>query len=226
MRAKFHKAVRDGDIQAAEELAKQLNSQPSHEDAFICNITEKTWGPMNHWHYMAAVMIPGKKESEAYKVSRITAHTDHIDLGEGKTLPVFIPARDTAEDICRIFNNDIGDNSYAGVFVIEHGDTPTEEELKTAREALEDFYRRLVNVADQEWDRGMKANISDLHRSAGRYFKLNKPWLPDLRQKKECPVCAESIPVNAAVCKSCNAVLDEPLATKYGVNHRRARLQA
>ena len=86
--------------------------------------------------------------------------------------------------------------------------------MDNAREKLEEFYRRLVNVADQEWDRGLKVNISDLHRSAGRHFKLNKPWLPDLRPKKECPVCAESIPVNAAICKGCNAVLDQELAAK------------
>ena len=226
LKVRFHKAVRDGNIQAAEELAKQLNNQPSQEDVFICNITEKTWGPMNQWHYMAPVVIHGKKGAEPYKVNKITPHTDHIDLGEGKTLPVFIPARDTAEDICRIFNNDIGDNSYAGLFVVEQGDTPTEEEINAARERLEDFYGRLVNVADQEWDRGLKANISDLHRSAGRYFKLNKPWLPDLRQKKECPVCAESIPVNAAVCKSCNAVLDEELVAKYGFSNRASEAQA
>lgn len=226
LRTRFHKAVRDGDIQAAEELAKQLNSQPPQESVFICNITDKTWGPMNQWHYMAPVVIHGKKRTEPYKVNRITPHTDHIDLGEGKTLPVLVPARDTAEDICRAFNNDIGDNSYSGLFVIEHGDTPTEAEIESAREKLEEFYRRLVSVADQEWDRGLKANISDLHRSAGRYFKLNKPWLPDLRQKKECPVCAESIPVNAAICKSCNAVLDEPLATKYGLMSRSSGSQA
>ncbi len=215
LRAKFHKAVRDGNILAAEELAKQMNSQPSHEDVFICNITEKTWGPVNQWHYMAPVAIRGKTKHETYSVTRVTPHTDHIDLGEGKTLPVFIPARETAEDICRIFNSDIGENSYSGIFVIGNGDTPTEEEVQSAREQLEEFYKRLINIADQEWDRGLKANISDLHRSAGRYFKLNKPWLPDLRLRKECPVCAESIPLNAAICKGCNAVLDEELASKY-----------
>ncbi len=217
LRAKFHKAVRDGNILAAEELAKQLNSQPSHEDAFICNITEKTWGPINMWHYMAPVVIYGKKSSDGYSITRITPHTDHIDLGEGKTLPVFIPARETAEDICRIFNNDIGEHSYSGFFVIENGETPTEQEVESARGKLEEFYKRLVNVADQEWDRGLKVNISDLHRSAGRYFKLNKPWLPDLRLKKECPVCAESIPASAASCKGCGAILDQELAAKYGL---------
>lgn len=217
LRARFHKAVRDGNIQAAEELAKELNTQPSHENAFVCNITEKTWGPINLWHYMAPMVIPGKRPNEPYSITRITPHTDHIDLGEGKTLPVFIPARETAEDVCRVFNNDIGENSYSGIFVVEEGETPTKQETQNAREKLEEFYKRLVNVADQEWDRGLKANISDLHRSAGRYFKLNKPWLPDLRLKKECPVCAESIPINAAACKGCGAILDHDLVSQYGL---------
>ena len=56
-----------------------------------------------------------------------------------KTLPVFIPARETAEDICRIFNNDIGEKSYSGIFVIEHGDMPSEEEIHNARESWRSF---------------------------------------------------------------------------------------
>ena len=220
LRAKFHKAVRDGNIQAAEALAKELNSEPSNETVYICNLTEKTWGPVNLWHYMAPVVIPGKKPGEAYSITPITPHTDHIDLGEGKTLPVFIPAREAADDICHVLNSDIGETSYSGVFVIEAGEVPTEHELTNARDRLEDFYKRLVSVADQEWDRGLKANISDLHRSAGRYFKLSKPWLPDMRLRKECPVCGESIPSSVATCKGCGAILDSDLARRYGVVDR------
>jgi len=214
LRARFHQAVRDGNINAAEELARQLNSLPSQADAYIANITEETFGPVNQWHYMAPVTVQAKKPGEVCGLTRISPHTDHIDLGEGKTLPVLIAARDTAEDICRFFNSDIGSDSFAGLFVCA-GDQPTKTEIHQARVKLEEFYRRLIAVADYEHERGLKVNISDLHRRAGRYFRLQKPWLTDYTPMMPCPVCMERIPEGAALCGKCGAVLDAEKVAAY-----------
>lgn len=215
LREQFAAAVRAGNINLAEDLARQLHSVPSEADIYICNITETTWGPVNQWHYMAPVVIPGRKPNERYSTFRITNHTDHMDFGEGKTISVQIPALETATDIVRILNEGVGQDSYMGLFVIADGDTPTEKELREATRKLEAYYKTRIAMADLAHERKQSFDISDLDRRAASYFNLSKPWLTDFREMKDCPVCALRIPATAALCGHCGAVMDAARVDAY-----------
>ena len=123
--------------------------------AVIANITEQNY--LAHRMYgtfqIAARPPAGEAgaEGEGYALTRITSRTAAMDYGDKRTLPLHITAREIAEDICREINSDAGERSYLGVFVCA-GEAPTTEELRAAKDQLDEFYRALVAAADREWD--------------------------------------------------------------------------
>src|SRR5271154_6545611 len=112
----------------------------SNEHAVIANITDQSY--MAHRTY-GTFQIRGRSEAEPYALMRVTPRTAVMDYGDKRTLPLPISAREIADDICREINSDVGERSFLGVFVCA-GNSPTEEELRTARENLDEFYRALV----------------------------------------------------------------------------------
>ncbi len=182
--------------------------------AVIANITEQ--------HYMAHRMygtfqIAGRAEGEAYALTRITPRTAVMDYGDKRTLPLPITAREIADDICREINSDAGERSFLGVFVCA-GDAPTESELRSAQEKLDEFYRALVASADREWERSHSfLFIHDLQRRAAARLGLEKEWYYRARETEECPGCGERVKPGVAVCKSCHAILDREKALALGL---------
>jgi len=189
--------------------------------AVIANITEQ--------HYMAHRMygtfqIAGRRpageagsDGEAYALTRITPRTAVMDYGDKRTLPLPITAREIAEDICREINSDAGERSFLGVFVCA-GAAPTEEELRSAQEKLDDFYRALVAAADREWERSHSyLFIHDLQRRAAASLGLEKEWHYQSRETEECPGCGDRVKPGVAVCKSCHAVLNREKALALGL---------
>jgi hypothetical protein len=188
--------------------------------ATIANITDQ--------HYMAHRMYgtfqiagcaEGTKGSgrERFAVTRVSARTAVMDYGDKRTLPLAIPAREIAEDICREINSDAGDNSFMGVFVCA-GDAPTENELKNAEEKLNEFYRSLVASADREWERSHSfLFIHDLQRRAAAKLGVEKEWYYQVRETEECPGCGDRVKPGVAVCKSCHAVLNREKALALGL---------
>ena len=180
----------------------------------IANITEQ--------HYMAHRMygtfqIAGRVEGEAYAVTRISPRTAVMDYGDKRTLPLAIAAREIAEDICREINSDAGERSFLGVFVCA-GDAPTAEELKSAQEKLDEFYRALVSAADREWERSHSfLFIHDLQRRAAAKLGLEKEWHYQARETEECPGCGDRVKPGVAVCKSCHAILNREKALALGL---------
>ena len=180
----------------------------------IANITEQ--------HYMAHRMygtfqIAGRVEGEAYAVTRISPRTAVMDYGDKRTLPLAIAAREIAEDICREINSDAGERSFLGVFVCA-GDAPTAEELKSAQEKLDEFYRALVAAADREWERSHSyLFIHDLQRRAAARLGLEKEWHYQARETEECPGCGDRVKPGVAVCKSCRAILNREKALALGL---------
>lgn len=182
--------------------------------AVIANITEQ--------HYMAHRMygtfqIAGRAEGEPYALTRVTPRTAVMDYGDKRTLPLAIPAREIAEDVCREINSDAGERSFLGVFVCA-GEAPTEEELRGAQKRLDEFYRALVAAADREWERSHSfLFIHDLQRRAAARLGMEKEWHYQARQTVECPGCGERIKPGIAVCKACHAILDRDKALALGL---------
>jgi hypothetical protein len=216
----------------------------SAETAMLCNITEQTWIlHRTHGTFVVAgraastrsensaheeLSAPGSDaanssaESAAppdapYALTRISARTGAIDLGDKRTLEFPISARDIAEDLAREINADGGEASYFGVFVCEE-EVPSEDELAEARERLELFYASLVNSADKQWERTHNvAFISDLERRAARELRLEKDWSYEPTMRNECPACGERLKPNVAVCRICGAVLNREKAAQWGL---------
>jgi hypothetical protein len=202
--------------------ARRENDMPSETairterlpQAVIANITEQ--------HYMAHRMygtfqIAGRAEGEPYALTPVTPRTAVMDYGDKRTLPLPITAREIGEDICREINSDAGEHSFLGVFVCA-GDTPTDEELKSAQEKLDEFYRALVTAADREWERSHSyLFIHDLQRRAASKLGLEKEWHYQTRETVECPGCGERVKPGVAVCKSCHAILNRDKALALGL---------
>jgi hypothetical protein len=169
------------------------------ETAVIANITDQ--------RYMASRMygtfqIAGCAEGEPFALTRVTARTTVMDYGDKRTLPLAITA---------------GERSFLGAFVCA-GDSPTDAELRDARDKLDDFYRALVAAADREWERSHSfLFIHDLQRRAAKSLGVEKEWHYQARESEECPGCGERVKPGVAVCKSCHAILNREKALALGL---------
>ena len=95
-------------------------------------------------------------------------------------------------------------------FYVAAGETPSNDELRRAREKLAAFYRRLVAGADREWERSHSyLFINDVERRAAHYLGLEKDWFYQTHETVECPGCGEKIKPGVAVCRTCGAILDQ-----------------
>jgi hypothetical protein len=182
----------------------------------LVNISTQRWPPRLRT-YLGALSIASPEPGEAYAITAVRGCKGVIDLGDRHTMEFAITAREIAEDLAREINGDSGEGSFHGVFVAA-GAEPTEEELAEARMKLDAFHRRLVEMADLEWERSHNPMfITDLERRAARELKLDKPWLYDPKPQADCPACGERIKPGVAVCRSCGAILDREKAAKFGL---------
>ena len=196
--------------------------ETASEVVSLVNISAEKWPPRQRT-YFGSLQVLSPEPGEAFALTPIRACTGVIDMGDKRTMPVHISAREIAEDLARELNGDSGEGSFHGVFVAA-GPAPTEAELSDARRRLEEFQRRLVAAADLEWERTKNPMfITDLERRAARQLGLEKPWLYDPKPLAECPVCAERIKPGVAVCKSCGAILDREKAAHYGLVAKEAK---
>jgi hypothetical protein len=103
-----------------------------------------------------------------------------------------------------------------GVFVAA-GDEPTKAELDAAKTALTTSMVDLVAQADRIAMQGpLEAkNIGDHHRKAAAFLNQKRDWTQVSGQLDQCPACFESINPGSAVCKHCEAVLDDGRAKKF-----------
>lgn len=181
----------------------------------LVNISTQKW-PARMRTYLGAVQIASPGPGEAYAITPIRGCKGVIDLGDRHTMEFPISAREIAEDLAKEINGDSGEFSFHGVFVAA-GPEPTEEELAEARAKLQAFHRRLVEMADLEWERSHNPLfITDLERRAARELKLDKPWLYEPKPQRECPACGEQVKPGVAVCRTCGAILDAEKAKQFG----------
>ncbi|HWZ96912.1 MAG TPA: hypothetical protein VN025_04055 [Candidatus Dormibacteraeota bacterium] len=184
--------------------------------AVLVNISTQKWPP-RHRTYFGSLEVRSPQSGEAFALTPVRSCKGMMDLGDKRTMEFAVTAREIAENIAREINSDSGEGSYHGVFVAA-GLEPTQLELDEARCKLDEFHRRLVAMADLEWERSHNPMfITDLERRAARELKLEKPWLYDPKPATECPACAEHIKPGVAVCKSCGAILDKEKAAQFGL---------
>jgi hypothetical protein len=184
----------------------------------LVNIGTQQWPP-RHRTYFGSLEIATPKLGERYAITPVRACKGVMDLGDKRTMEFSITAQEIAEDLVKELNGDSGEGSFHGVFVAK-GLEPTEEELREAREKLQAFHQRLVEMADLEWERSHNPMfITDLERRAARELRLDKPWLYDPKPQAECPACGEKIKAGVAVCRSCHAILDREKAAKFGFQY-------
>lgn len=182
--------------------------------AAIINLTGQSW--TLHRSY-GVFTVRGCVPGEPYAATPVRPRKAVMDLGDRRTIEVPIPAREVAQDLCREINSDGGDGSFFGVFPAA-GPDPDEEELDAARERLAEFYRRLVAVADREWERTHSyLFINDVQRRAAQYLNVEKEWFYQPRETVECPGCGEKIKPGVAVCRTCGAILDRAKAASLGL---------
>lgn len=181
----------------------------------LVNISTQTWPPRQRT-YLGSLVIASPADGQEYATTPIRGCKGQIDIGDKRSIDIPISAREIAEDLAREINGDSGEGSFHGVFVAE-GSEPTKQELRDAHEKLDAFHRRLVAIADLEWERSHNPMfITDLERRAARELKLDKPWLYDPKPQIECPACGEKVKPGVAVCRTCRAVLDREKASKFG----------
>src|SRR5713101_2415327 len=184
------------------------------DTAVIANITEQQW--ILHRTYGTFLVGP-RPAQQAYGVTSVAARKGTIDLGDKRVLDFPITASEIAADLVREINSDGGEGSFFGVFVCA-GEEPAPAELDQARGKLEEFYKKQVLIADQEWERTHNYMfITDVQRRAARWLGLEKEWSYEPKAMAECPACGEKVKPGVAVCRSCGAVLDAARAAQYGL---------
>ena len=160
--------------------------------------------------------IPARPSAEAYAFLVVKPRSDAIDLGDNRKYPFLISARDIAEDI-------IHDLEQHGIFV-SAGERPSDEELASATEVRDTWYRQLVAEADEMWARGHSyREISDMHRRAVMAMKLEREWAYVPQRSVDCPACGEKLKPGVALCRHCGATLDAERAAKYFPNGPREK---
>ena len=119
--------------------------------------------------------------------------------------------------------NVMGNLNQYGVFWSTHN-PPLKEELAGARRRMEKSYRteleKMAAIEARNPDEA-RSTANNLSHAAAQYFRISTSWhRSDLGERRptneqfDCPNCAEKIAVGAAVCRHCQAVLDETKARK------------
>lgn len=192
----------------------------AQDTAVIANITEQSWTlHRTYGTYLIAGCAPGTaaRGGQDCALTEVHPRRGTIDLGDKRILDYPISAREIAEDLCREINADGGDDSFFGAFVCA-GNAPTPAELAEAHRRLEEFYRRVVAIADREWERSHSyLFINDVERRAAKWLGLEKEWFYEPKETLECPGCGEKLKPGVAVCRSCGAVLDREKAAALGL---------
>ena len=186
----------------------------SEDRVLLANITDQQWLAARTY---GTFLVRGCAPGQACELTEITARKGTIDLGDKRVLDFPISAREIAEDIGREINSDGGDGSFFGVFVCA-GLEPSEAELAAGRARLEEVYKKLVFLADQEWERTHNYMfITDVQRRAARWLGQEKEWSYEPKAMADCPACGEKVKPGVAVCRSCGAVLDREKAAQFGL---------
>jgi hypothetical protein len=156
--------------------------------------------------YSRPLILPSIFRSSYMDAASLAMKTDDI---EGKHV---------AQDIVNPF---LGGDWSEGQDLTEKGvfwtmnETPTEEELATAKAKMEAFFRKLLVAATEIETSGRINAITPTMRLAATYFKEDRKWNPIFQKIDTCPVCGDPLRENA-VKHGCGYVPDPDRAYKLG----------
>lgn len=86
------------------------------------------------------------------------------------------------------------------------------EALAKAQSSQDEWYKRLVNRADVEFNRTRNSRaVSDLHKFAARRLGVEKEWSKNALNVDviKCPACRLSIDPLALICPNCKTVINK-----------------
>jgi hypothetical protein len=179
----------------------------TEESATIASISDQDWYISRTY---GVFHIPACEKGKLHSLLMITPRGDALDLGDNRKFPFTITAREIANDL-------VQELAPHGVFVCA-GARPTEQELAAAAASRDAWYQQLVFEGDQMWARSHNyREISDQHRRAVLALGLEREWAYVPQKLVDCPVCGDKIKPGVAMCKHCNAVLDEEKAARHGL---------
>ena len=86
-------------------------------------------------------------------------------------------------------------------------------ELKKAKERQDNWFRDMVTIADDDWERfHQHRTITDMQRYAAKALKLDRPWivnLPDATISTKCPACASLLQPGVIICANCRCIINK-----------------
>ncbi|SRR5258708_5172663 len=185
------------------------------EVAHLCNITEQE---MVQQYPFGEIRVQPCGPEDEYKVTRVEWRAERKP-SEGNADVAEIGALEIARDVARLCNKDIGEHSYAGVFVIANGDKPSEGELREAHRKMKARYEYCVANARGEFERTKRSDwVSDEQRRAARYLNLTEEaWMGKAQGQQLCEGCGLPHMPGIAKCGQCGAILDFEKAEKLGL---------
>lgn len=198
----------------------------------VFNIFDQFWNvPLGSLgNFFIPACEPGQPYSQPLEIAPtlFDEYAYDMDMNGIKTTYDMIEGLDVAKEVVGTapMKDRSADLTRWGVFIAA-GDEPTETELETAKQKLTATMAALVAEADGIHLQGPleSRNITSLHRKALSYLKQTRDWGVLAKQLHECPACFESINPGSAVCKHCEAVLDDEKAQKYKLGPYRIAAQ-
>lgn len=144
----------------------------------------------------------------------------YID-GDRGSIAVAYESHKIAQSICEDYKKSklayIPNEAEPGLFWIpgEYKDKKTilavaAKQIEEARKKQELWFRHLVEIADDEWNKfHMHKSISDEQRYACDFFQLEREWnvKGQVEASSRCPACATMIPSSAIVCPNCHTIV-------------------
>jgi hypothetical protein len=176
-------------------------------------------GPHKHVCYMGSLgnkHIPACPPDQPYilaqEIKKFTI--DWSDQGDYKHKPLFIEAKELAQNMVSPTPGDESDLRRWGVFETENK-VPSDDELKKAKASLFQTYDWLVKKADQLYRDGKMKEITPIYKVAAAQLRISdRPWAEVIGERQLCPACQQACDLGIAK-HSCGAILDWKKALQY-----------
>lgn len=145
-------------------------------------------------------------------------HDVYLDEKRG-SIPVWTPSDEIARALIYDYRTSclaVEEDAIPGLFWLE-GEKSLKDigvahvkELNDHQKKQENWFERLVKLADDDWERLHKHSaISNLQRLAAKSLNLERPWIVvKPSETRKCPACRTTVEFGAVICSACHCVLD------------------
>ncbi len=132
------------------------------------------------------------------------------------TTPALVLAKSICDDFINAFQHGTSPDACPALFFVPGHPSKDEIRKNFARELAEAterqlrWYRNLVKIADDAWQKShLHTAITDIEREASKVLGYNREWsaLPDPTEIKTCPNCNNRVPKSMIVCH-CRYIFD------------------